>query len=145
MIGAAQAQVSCEQSDDKEKLMKMKKRVQKILSLLLVLVMALSLAACGGSGNSGSNGGNGGGSSSSGNSGDSGSQPSDGSYPVVRMAYTHMFGTPSEAKIEEAMNEILRESAGAEIDLVPVDFGSMQTQFSSAPRAMTGSGRRPLL
>ncbi|MBA4384780.1 MAG: hypothetical protein C0410_08595 [Anaerolinea sp.] len=51
-------------------------------------------------------------------------------YPVIRMAYTRIFPTPSEAKIEEALNVILREEAQAEIDLVPVDFSSMGTQFN---------------
>ena len=48
-------------------------------------------------------------------------------YPVIKMAYNRMFATDSEAAIETAMNEILRETAQAEIDLVPVDFGNMQT------------------
>ena len=41
-------------------------------------------------------------------------------YPVVRMAYSRMFATDSESKIEEALNKIMREEAKAEIDLVPV-------------------------
>lgn len=51
-------------------------------------------------------------------------------YPVIRMAYTRIFSTDSEPKIEEALNVILREEAQAEIDLVPVDFASMTTQFN---------------
>jgi ABC-type glycerol-3-phosphate transport system substrate-binding protein len=51
-------------------------------------------------------------------------------YPVIRMAYTRMFATDSEAKIEEALNVIMRKEAHAEIDLVPVDFASMNTQFN---------------
>lgn len=51
-------------------------------------------------------------------------------YPVIRWAYTRIFATDSEAKIEEALNVILREEAHAEIDLVPVDFSSMNTQFN---------------
>ena len=51
-------------------------------------------------------------------------------YPVIRMAYTKIFGTVSEPKVEEALNVILRKEAHAEIDLVPVDFGSMNTQFN---------------
>lgn len=56
--------------------------------------------------------------------------PADGPLPVIRMAYTRIFATDSEAKIEEALNAILREEAQAEIDLVPVDFSSMNTQFN---------------
>ena len=54
----------------------------------------------------------------------------DGTYPVIRLAYTRIFATDSEAKIEAALNEIMRKEAGAEIDLVPVDFSSMNTQFN---------------
>ena len=54
----------------------------------------------------------------------------DEDYPVVRMAYTRIFATDSESKIEDALNVILREEAHAEIDLVPVDFQSMTTQFN---------------
>jgi ABC-type glycerol-3-phosphate transport system substrate-binding protein len=56
--------------------------------------------------------------------------PAEESYPVIRWAYTRMFATPSEEKVEEALNVILREEAQAEIDLVPVDFASMNTQFN---------------
>ena len=38
----------------------------------------------------------------------------DGTYPVIRMAYTRIFATDSEAKIEAALNEIMRKEAGAE-------------------------------
>jgi putative aldouronate transport system substrate-binding protein len=51
-------------------------------------------------------------------------------YPVIRMAYTRIFASPSESKIEDALNVILREEAHAEIDLVPVDFPTMTTQFN---------------
>ena len=51
-------------------------------------------------------------------------------YPVIRMAYNRMFSTESEPQVEAAMNEILRETCQAEIDLVPVDFGNMQTQLN---------------
>jgi ABC-type glycerol-3-phosphate transport system substrate-binding protein len=51
-------------------------------------------------------------------------------YPVIRMAYTRIFPTDSEAKIEEALNVILRKEAHAEIDLVPVEFSSMNAQFN---------------
>jgi putative aldouronate transport system substrate-binding protein len=51
-------------------------------------------------------------------------------YPVVRLAYSHMFATDSEQAIEDAMNEILRETVHAEVDLVGVDFGALQTQMN---------------
>ena len=56
--------------------------------------------------------------------------PADGTYPVIRMAYTKMFATDSEAKIEEALNVIMRKEAQAEIDLIPVDFSTMSTQLN---------------
>lgn len=54
----------------------------------------------------------------------------DGPLPVIRMAYTRIFATDSEKKIEDALNVIMRKEAHAEIDLVPVDFSSMNTQFN---------------
>jgi ABC-type sugar transport system, periplasmic component len=54
----------------------------------------------------------------------------DDTYPVIRMAYTRIFATDSEAKVEEALNVIMRKEAHAEVDLVPVDFSSMNTQFN---------------
>ena len=97
--------------------------ILKILAMLLVVAM---LSACGSTAvNSGST--------------DTGAKTdaattetasADGSYPVIRMAYTRMFSTESEAEIEDALNVIMREEAQAEIDLVPVDFGSMTTQFN---------------
>jgi ABC-type glycerol-3-phosphate transport system substrate-binding protein len=59
-----------------------------------------------------------------------GAASGNGDYPVIRMAYTRLFSTDSEPKIEKALNVIMREKAHAEIDLVPVDFSSMTTQFN---------------
>lgn len=97
------------------------KKFQKIFCLLLVVVMVGSLAACGSGGSAEDKG--------SDNAAQVGTA-SESSYPVVRMAYTRMFGTPDEPLVEEEMNKILREKCGCEIDLVPVDFASMQTQFN---------------
>lgn len=97
------------------------RKFQKILCLLLVAVMAISLVACGsGSGNTEATKDNTAQEKTADNT----------SYPVIRMAYTRMFGTPDESLVEEEMNKILREKYGCEIDLVPVDFASMQTQFN---------------
>ena len=46
----------------------------------------------------------------------------DGDYPVIKMAYTVMFPSTSEESIENALNEILREKAHAEVDLVGIDL-----------------------
>ncbi len=55
-----------------------------------------------------------------------------GSYPVVKIAYiTGMSDTTeTEPQVEAALNAILRETAGAEVDMVPVNFFNMQTQFN---------------
>jgi putative aldouronate transport system substrate-binding protein len=105
---------------DKEKKMKKHNIFIKILLLLLIVGM---LSACG---------------SKADDTNSSESVPPDTSeaasvdeeYPVIRWAYTKIFPTPSESKIEEALNVILRKEAHAEIDLVPVDFGTMTTQFN---------------
>lgn len=98
--------------------------MKKIIALLLAASMLLSLAACGG-GTSSTAG-------STATAGSTGSTASTetGDYPVVRMAYSRMFSTESEPLVEEAMNEILRETCQAEIDLVPIDFSSMQQQLN---------------
>ena len=101
---------------------------KKLIALLLAAAMVLSLAACGSpkapadspSGN--------------GTSADAPAPATDpaapGEYPVIRWAYTALFDTPDEPLVEAAMNEILRETCGAEIDLVRIDFGNMQQQFN---------------
>lgn len=53
-----------------------------------------------------------------------------GEYPVIRMNYPVLGGNSDEAEIEEAINVIMREKAGAEIDLVGIEFGGMQTQMN---------------
>lgn len=106
----------------------MKKSIVKVLALLLALVMVGSLVACGGSSAPASNSG----SSSSGSAApaENAAPAASGDFPVVRMAYTRMFGTPDEELVEAGMNAILEEKLGCHIDLVPVDFASMQTQFN---------------
>ena len=90
--------------------------MKKIIALLMAASMTLGLTACGGG-------------SESTNAGTTKSA-NTGEYPVVRMAYTKMFAITSEEKIEAAMNEILRETCQAEIDLVPVDFSNLNQQFN---------------
>ena len=79
--------------------------MKRILALLLVLTMVFAVAGAG-------------------------TAFAADNYPVVRFAYTHMFATPDEPLVEEAMNEILREKCGCEIDLVAIDFSNMQQQFN---------------
>ena len=98
------------------------KKFQKILCLLLAVVMVGSLAACGSKPAD---------SNATVSSDAAQNKPAEStSYPVIRMAYSRMFGTPDESLVEEEMNKILREKHGCEIDLVPLDFASMQTQLN---------------
>lgn len=78
--------------------------MKRILALLLALSLVFALAAAG--------------------------TASAEEYPVVRLAYTKIFATPSEAAVEEALNVILREKCHAEVDLVAIDFSNMQQQFN---------------
>lgn len=100
--------------------------MKKIIALMMAATMTLGLTACGGSGADSAASTE----ASSTASAETGSSTSSGEYPVVKMAYSRMFGTDSEPQVEAAMNEILRETAQAEIDLVPIDFSSMSQQLN---------------
>ncbi|SDZ75858.1 protein of unknown function [Lachnospiraceae bacterium NK3A20] len=69
----------------------------------------------------------------------SGGQDDD--YPVVRMAYSHIFPIEDEEAVEEEMNKILREEAHAEVDLVGIDFSDMTSQMNLL---LTGGNKEPL-
>ena len=49
-------------------------------------------------------------------------QTEDGEYPVIRMGYLIVGDVSLETEIEERLNEILREKAGAEVDLIGIEF-----------------------
>ena len=100
--------------------------MKKIIALMLVAVLAVSMVACGSSASSSAAST----ASASTASAVSASGGDSGDYPVIRFAYTKMFDTSSEPKVEAAMNEILRETCHAQIDLVAVDFSSMTEQFN---------------
>jgi putative aldouronate transport system substrate-binding protein len=102
-------------------------KMKKCIALLLSTAMTLGLAACGGGAADSQTAAA---PSASGVAAETNSVASDGEYPVIRWAYTRMFNTDSEAAVEEEMNEILRETCQAQIDLVPIDFASMQQQFN---------------
>lgn len=78
--------------------------MKKIISLLLVVAMVMSFAVIGAA--------------------------ADEEYPVIRWAYSAIFPSPDEELVEEALNEILRETCHAEIDLIRVDFSNMQQQLN---------------
>ena len=78
--------------------------MKKIIALMMAATMTLGLTACGGSGADSAASTE----ASSTASAETGSSTSSGEYPVVKMAYSRMFGTDSEPQVEAAMNEILR-------------------------------------
>ncbi len=57
-------------------------------------------------------------------------QTEDGEYPVIRMGYLIVGDVSLETEIEERLNEILREKAGAEVDLIGIEFGNLSTQMN---------------
>lgn len=102
----------------------MKKR---LLAVLLAASMTAGLlAGCGGGGQEAKN-----------DAQESEGTTEDGDYPVIKMAYTVMFPSTSEESIEDALNEILREKAHAEVDLVGIEFGNWATQLNLM---LTGGG-----
>ena len=100
--------------------------MKKIIALMMAATMTLGLTACGG-GDAASSAST---DASSTASAETSSSASSGEYPVIKMAYSRMFNTDSEAKVEEEMNKILRETAQAEIDLVAIDFSSLTQQMN---------------
>ncbi|MEX1377256.1 MAG: ABC transporter substrate-binding protein [Eubacteriales bacterium] len=51
-------------------------------------------------------------------------------YPVIRMNYAIIFSNEDEKMIEDALNEIMREKAHAEVDLVGIEFANWVTQLN---------------
>ena len=103
--------------------------MKRIISALLVCLLVLSLAACGGGAQSG-NTANSGNSKNDSSIGDTAGD--DGSYPVIRINETAFYGGPpaNGDLIEDALNEILREKAHAEIEFVYVQMSDMKTQLN---------------
>jgi ABC-type glycerol-3-phosphate transport system substrate-binding protein len=50
-------------------------------------------------------------------------------YPVIKVPYAIVFDSFDEAAIEDALNVVMREKAGAEVDLVGIEFGNWSTQL----------------
>jgi putative aldouronate transport system substrate-binding protein len=63
------------------------------------------------------------------------------SYPVVRIAYPYAFQPTDEEAIEKELNNIMREKANAEVDLVGIEFGNWSTQLNLI---LTGGGRETI-
>lgn len=108
----------------------MKKR---ILSIALTLCMAAGLLAGCGGGNGGNSGSTSGGSTSSGSTANTDS----GDVPTIKIAYSVVFPSPDEQAIEDELNKIMVEKAGAKVDLVGIEFGNWATQLNLM---LTGGG-----
>lgn len=105
----------------------MKKFAHKIAVCGMCAVLAATtLAGCGGA-SSGSSA-----APANAASGTTSTAGADGEYPVLRMGYRVLFevGSENEAAVEDALNEILREKANAELDLIAVQAGSYSTQMN---------------
>ena len=61
----------------------------------------------------------------------------NGEYPVIRVPYSIVFDSFDADKVEDALNEIMREKAGAEIELVGIEFANWSTQLNLM---LTGGG-----
>lgn len=99
----------------------MKKR---LISMLLTAGMLVSLVAgCGSKAET---------SGASGDSNAAGTETAstNGEYPVIRVPYTIVFDSFDADKVEDALNEIMREKAGAEIELVGIEFANWSTQLN---------------
>ena len=53
-----------------------------------------------------------------------------GEVPTIKIAYNIMIPATDEEAIEEKVNEIMVEKAGAKIDFVGVEFANVQTQYN---------------
>lgn len=99
--------------------------MKRIISTLLVCILVISLAACGGTQSENT------GSTLSGNSRAESSAEDTAEdneeYPVIRINETAFYGGPpaNGDLIEDALNEILREKAHAEIEFVYVQMSDL--------------------
>ncbi|WP_322175452.1 ABC transporter substrate-binding protein [Acutalibacter caecimuris] len=111
--------------------------MKKFLAMLLVFSLLLACAACGGDGSSSQQSTSSADSSTAGTSSEdapveSNADVEDGDYPVLRFNMNTATGDPRSktSEVMDAINEILREKAHAEIEPVWVTFADMQTQLN---------------
>ena len=99
----------------------MKKR---LISMLLTAGMLVSLVAgCGSKAETP-------GASGDSNAAGTETASTNGEYPVIRVPYSIVFDSFDADKVEDALNEIMREKAGAEIELVGIEFANWSTQLN---------------
>ncbi|MHA6533734.1 ABC transporter substrate-binding protein [Paenibacillus sp. BAC0078] len=65
----------------------------------------------------------------------------DANYPVVKIAYPYAYQPTDEQAIEQELNNIMREKANAEVDLVGIEFGNWATQLNLI---LTGGGKESI-
>lgn len=103
-------------------------------TMLLLLCAILVLSAC--SSGSGNNPGNSG--EPTAQPGDSGNADgSDGGLPEVELVWYYGVSqvSPDQQKIEDAVNQIVKEKINATVKLRPIDFGSYTTKLNTASAA----------
>lgn len=116
----------------KKKVTSQKVILRKVVSVLLAVTMLVfTLAGCG-SKPAGEDGG--GEAKTESNAGQEADKTADaastGEYPVIRVPYSIVFESFDAPAIQDALNEIMREKAGAEIELVGIEFGNWSTQLN---------------
>ena len=121
----------------KEDTMKKKVTSQKVILrkavsvLLAVTMLVFTLTGCGSKPAGETGGGEAETESNAGQEADkSADAASTGEYPVIRVPYSIVFESFDAPAIQDALNEIMREKAGAEIELVGIEFGNWSTQLN---------------
>lgn len=102
--------------------------MRKMLAILLTVILFVSIVAGCSNGSTESSNATGE-TTSEGTTEDNGSDK-EGEYPVIRMNYAIVFDSFDEKAIEDELNKIMREKAGAEIDLIGIEFGNWSTQLN---------------
>ncbi len=103
---------------------------KKVLALVLALTTVSGMIAGCGSSGSESAGSEQAAPAASQDAAQSGTDAQTGDVPTIRVAYNIMFPATDEQAIEDAVNKLLVEKAGAKIDLVGVEFANIQTQYN---------------
>lgn len=116
----------------KKKVTSQKVILRKAVSVLLAVTMLVfTLTGCGSKPAGETGGGEAETESNAGQEADkSADAASTGEYPVIRVPYSIVFESFDAPAIQDALNEIMREKAGAEIELVGIEFGNWSTQLN---------------
>lgn len=100
---------------------------RKVIAVLTASLMAFSMTACGGGGDKNTAGG------TEAGAGDAGNAAASGEVTHLVMSFPTWTGAPADTQqIQDAMNEITRESLGIEVELQISDFGSYNQNMTLA-------------